>query len=55
MSRADQAIPAILDPRTTERGAFSAARELGLVEVHEGQPIRTQMGEAAFRRLRGGR
>lgn len=49
--RVPMAEPAVLDPYTTVPGAFTAARKAGLVEVREGQPMRTPQGEAYRRRL----
>lgn len=43
---------AVRDPYTTVRGAFTAAREAGLVEVREGQPVRTKSGESFLRQLK---
>jgi hypothetical protein len=41
------AMAAVRDPYTTTPGAFTAAREMGLVEMHEGQPRLTLAGLAA--------
>lgn len=41
------ALSAVVDPYTTVPGAFTAARELGLVEVLEGRPVLTRAGRAA--------
>jgi hypothetical protein len=50
-TRVPMAEPAVLDPYTTVPGAFTTAREAGLVELHEGQPVRTPQGEAYRKRL----
>jgi hypothetical protein len=46
----DNHLAAVRDPYTTEPGAFTAALALGLVEMHEGQPRRTEAGEEALRK-----
>jgi hypothetical protein len=38
------AMEAVRDPYTPPPGAFTSARVLGLVEVHEGQPVLTGLG-----------
>lgn len=38
------ALEAVRDPYTTTPGAFTSARVLGLVEMHEGQPALTGLG-----------
>ena len=49
MTTIDLAMVAVRNPYTTTPGAFTAARERGLVEIFEGCPTRTAEGRNAMR------